>query len=49
MDYFFDVVQEFLKKMKPKHLIKCEKKICTEEITEKLDETPEKFISWLLS
>ena len=50
VDYFFDTIQEFLKKMKPIHLKKCEKKILykTDEITEKLDETPEKFINWFL-
>jgi len=49
VDYFFDTIQEFFKKMKPVHLKKYEKKIyTTEEITEKLDETPEKFACWLL-
>ena len=50
VDYFFDTIQEFLKKMKPINLKKYEKKIyATEEITEKLDDTPEKFASWLSS
>ena len=48
IDYFFDVVQEFLKKMKSSHLKKYEKKLSTEEMTEKLHETPEKFIIWFL-
>ena len=45
VDYFFDIVQEFAKKMKLTHLKKCEKKLCSEE----LNETPDKFVSWLLS
>ena len=50
IDYFFNTIQEFMKKMKPVHLKKCEKKIytATEEMTEKLTETPEKFINWFL-
>jgi hypothetical protein len=48
IDYFFEIVQEFSKKMKVSHLKKYEKKIYTEEITEKLFDTPEKFISWFL-
>ena len=49
VDYFFDIVQEFTKKMKPSHLKKCEKKLCTDELVEKLKETPDKFVSWLLN
>ena len=49
VDYFFDIVQEFTKKMKQSHLKKCEKKICVEELSIKLNDTPEKFISWFLS
>ena len=49
IDYFFDIVQEFTKKMKQSHLKKCEKKICVEELSIKLNDTPEKFISWFLS
>jgi hypothetical protein len=49
MDCFFDIVQEFTKKMKPSHLKKCEKKLCTDELLEKLNETPDKFVTWLLS
>jgi hypothetical protein len=49
MDCFFDIVQEFTKKMKPSHLKKCEKKLCTDELVEKLKETPDKFVSWLLN
>ena len=48
IDYFFDTIQEFFKKMKPIHLKKYEKKMCSEEITEKLNETSEKFVCWLL-
>lgn len=48
-DYFFDTIQEFFKKMKPIHLKKYEKKMSSEEITEKLNETPEKFVCWLMS
>jgi hypothetical protein len=50
IDYFFNTIQEFLKKMKHTHLKKCEKKIylTTEEMTEKLNESPEKFITWFL-
>ena len=49
VDYFFDIVQEFTKKMKPSHLKKCEKKLFYKEITEELNETPDKFVSWLLN
>ena len=50
IDYFFNTIQEFLKKMKHTHLKKCEKKIylAIEEMTEKLNESPEKFITWFL-
>ena len=48
IDYFFDVIQEFLKKMKSTHLKKYEKRLTTEEMTEKLNETPEKFVIWFL-
>ena len=48
-DYFFDTIQEFFKKMKPIHLKKYEKNMSSEEITEKLNETPEKFVCWLMS
>jgi len=50
VDYFFDTIQEFLKKMKPAQLKKYEKKILyeTDEITEKLNDTPERFINWIL-
>jgi hypothetical protein len=44
-NYFLDTLQEFFKKMKPKHLVKCEKKIRSE----KLNETPEQFVSMLFS
>ena len=49
IDYFFDIVQEFTKKLKLSHLKKCEKKLCVEELSIKLNETPEKFISWFIS
>ena len=49
IDYFFDILQEFTKKLKLSHLKKCEKKLCVEELSLKLNETPDKFISWLLS
>ena len=49
IDYFFDTIQEFFKKMKPIHLKKYEKKMSSEEIAEKLNETPEKFVCWLMS
>ena len=49
IDYFFEIVQEFTKKMKMSHLKKYEKKMSTEEISEKLLETPDKFVSWFLS
>ena len=48
-DYFFEIVQEFSKKMKTSHLKKYEKKLSSEEMTEKLVETPDKFLSWFLS
>ena len=47
-DYFFDTIQEFMKKMKPTHLKKYEKKLSTEEMRENLNESPEKFIMWFL-
>ena len=49
VDYFFDIIQEFTKKMKPSHLKKCEKNLFYKEITEELNETPDKFVSWLLN
>ena len=49
IDYFFDIVEEFTKKLKQSHLKKCEKKLCVEELSIKLNDTPEKFISWFLS
>jgi hypothetical protein len=49
IDYFFVIIQEFTKKMKTIHLKKYEKKMSTEEMSEKLLETPDKFVSWLLS
>ena len=49
VDYFFDIIQEFTKKMKPSHLKKCEKNLFYKEITEELNETPDKFVSWLIS
>jgi hypothetical protein len=49
IDYFFEIVQEFSKKMKTSHLKKYEKKLSTEEMKEKLLETPDKFLSWFLS
>jgi hypothetical protein len=49
VDYFFDIVQEFTKKIKPSHLKKCEKKLFNEEMIEELNETPYKFVSWLLT
>jgi len=49
IDYFFDILQEFTKKMKLSHLKKCEKKLCLEELLIKLNDTPEKFIIWFLS
>jgi hypothetical protein len=50
IDYFFNTIQEFLKKMKHTHLKKYEKKIylSIEEMTEKLNDSPEKFINWFL-
>ena len=49
IDYFFDILQEFTKKLKLSHLKKCEKKLCVEELSLKLNETPDKFVSWLLT
>lgn len=48
VDYFFETVQEFLKKMKPTHLKKYEKKLSTEEMREKLNESHENFMIWFL-
>jgi hypothetical protein len=49
VDYFFDIVQEFTKKMKLSQLKKCEKKMCVEELSLKLNETPDNFISWFIN
>ena len=49
IDYYFEVIQEFLKKYKPTHLKNYKKKIYTEEIFVKLNDSPDKFISWLLT
>ena len=49
IDYFFEIVQEFTKKMKVSHFKKYEKKMSSEEMSEKLLETPDKFVSWFLS
>jgi hypothetical protein len=44
-NYFFETLQEFFKKMKPKHLAKCQKKLRSENP----NETPEQFVSMLFS
>ena len=49
VDYFFQAIQCFLKKYKPQNLTVYEKKIYTEEILERLNETPDKMIAWLLN
>ena len=49
INYYFEVIQEFLKKYKLIHLKNYEKKLYTEEIFEKLNYSPDKFISWLLN
>ena len=49
IDYFFEVINQFFKKYKPTYLKNYEKKIYTEEILEKLNDSPDKFISWLLN
>ena len=48
-DYFFQSIQYFLKKYKPQHLTVYEKKIYTEDMLEKLYETPDKMVAWLLN
>jgi hypothetical protein len=48
-DYFFQAIQHFLKKYKPQHLTVYEKNIYTEEILERLNETPDKMVNWLLN
>jgi hypothetical protein len=48
-DYFFQAIQNFFKKYKPQHLTVYEKKIYTEDMLEKLYETPDKMVSWLLN
>lgn len=48
VDYYFQTIQCFLKKYKPQHLKKYENKIYSEELIEKLNETPDKMIDWLL-
>ena len=49
INYFFEVINQFFKKYKSAHLKNYEKKIYTEEILEKLNDSPDKFISWLLN
>jgi hypothetical protein len=49
INYFFEVINQFFKKYKSTHLKNYEKKIYTEEILEKLNDSPDKFISWLLN
>ena len=49
IDYFFEVINQFFKKYKSAYLKNYEKKIYTEEILEKLNDSPDKFISWLLN
>ena len=38
-----------IKTIKPQHLKKYENKIYSEELIEKLNETPDKMIDWLLN
>jgi hypothetical protein len=49
IDYFFEVINQFFKKYKPINLKNYEKKIYTEEILEKLNDSPDKFINWILN
>jgi len=49
MQYFYEVIQQFFKKYKSNDLKKCEGKLFTKEIEEKLTETPEKYVSWILN
>jgi hypothetical protein len=48
-DYFFQAIQHFLKKYKPQDLTVYEKKIYTEDMLEKLYESPDKMVVWLLN
>ena len=48
-DYFFQTIQIFLKKYKHQHLAVYEKKIYTEDMLEKIYETPDKMVIWLLN
>jgi hypothetical protein len=49
IDYFFETLQHFVKKYKYKYLKNYEKKIYTEEMLEKLNDTPERLVVWLLN
>ena len=49
INYFYEVIQHFLKKYKLPNLKNCEKNMYTKEIQEKLIETPEKYVTWFLS
>lgn len=49
IDYYFDILQQFVKKYKYKCIKNYEKKIYTEDMLEKVNDSPERFITWLLN
>jgi hypothetical protein len=49
INYFYVVIEYFFKKVKPHKLKNCEKKMDTKEMQDKLVETPEKYVMWLLN
>jgi len=49
INYFYEVIQHFLKKFKLHNLKNCEKNMYTKETQDKLVETPEKYVMWFLS
>ena len=49
INYFYVVIEYFLKKVKVHNLKNCEKNMHTKEMQDKLVETPEKYVTWLLS
>jgi len=48
LEYYFDLIQIFIKKIKNYDLKKCEEKINTNEFQERLNDKPDKFVMWLL-
>jgi hypothetical protein len=49
INYFYEVIQHFLKKYKQQNFKNCEKNMNTKEMQENLIETPEKYVTRFLS